>query len=238
MAAQPACAYALRLTWVWVGTQPAAQAGTQQCPAAGTAWAGGQCSASSCPVSLHQESRFTRSQIIFFCSLAVALGSAAFFVSFSFPSLLSIPNNPVHSFPTRCRRYHSAATYRPYGLSAFCLCSPRIPCAPSSGRDPCYLGCIKRYLNPQGNESLSVHPNCTFQGSLGSSRLGPPNRSQTVSVSSPQSRSSSSASPAASQSQPICLLASQVSLSVFPIRIRLRFWCLLFLPSCVSIARR
>lgn len=136
--AQPACAYALRSTWVWVwvGTQHAAQAGTQQCPAAGTAWAGGQCSASVLCCLLASGIQVREVPNYFFSgSLAVAVGSAAFFVSFSFPSLLSIPNNPVHSFPTRCRRYHPAATYRPYGLSAFCLCSPRIPRAPSSGRD-------------------------------------------------------------------------------------------------------
>lgn len=67
-----------------------------------------------------------------------------------------------------------------------------------------------------------MHPNCTFQGSLGSSRLGPPNSSQTVSVSSPQSRSSSSASPAPSLSLSlsICLPNPGHSISLFPIRIR------------------
>lgn len=92
---------------------------------------------------------------------------------------------------------------------------------------------------PAGKRKFICTSQLYIPGSLGSSRLGPPNSSQTVSVSSPQSRSSSSASPALSQSQPIYLSTYPgYSLSLSAIRIRLRFWCLLFHLSCVSIAWR
>lgn len=137
-------------------------------------------------------------KLFFLGSLAVAVGSASFFPSP--PSSSHVPPNPKHFIqyiPSRDRCCWDRSATIPQSASACFFCSLRIPLARSSGhRDqhkPCYLGCIRRYLNTQGNESLSVHPNCAFQGSLGSTRLGPPNSSQTVSVSSPQSRSSSSA---------------------------------------------
>lgn len=178
-------------------------------------------------------------KLFFFGSLAVAVGSASFF-PLLFPQ--SLPNSQTLQYiPSR-----NHCCWCRFAAVCFCFSSLQISLAPSSGRrdqnNPA-ISAAKRYLNPQGNESLSVHPNCTFQGSLGSSRLGTPNSSQTVSVSSPQSRSSSSASPASLS--PLTAYLSvylsrllSLSLSRPPIRIRLRFCCLLFLLSRVSIAWR
>lgn len=111
--AQPACAY------------PAVQAGTHHVPLLalhGMGLRAMQCVA-SCLVSLHQESRFARSQIIFLLPRrCCTIGN--FFFFFSSLGLSQSPNTPVHSFPTRCRWYHFATTYGLYGLSASASACP------------------------------------------------------------------------------------------------------------------
>lgn len=104
--AQPACAYL-----------PSCPGRYAECPAAGTAW---ECAGwramrclLSCLDSLHQESRFTRSQIIFFWAPSPLLQDRQLFVLLLFPHASSNPQNTsVHSFPTRCRWYHFATAIR------------------------------------------------------------------------------------------------------------------------------
>lgn len=156
-------------------------------------WASGSCLVL---LASRMQCRFPRSQIIFF-----GLPRRCCRIGIFFPPPPPLPSRPSQSQNTSFSTFlpqtivAGTALLQYHNLLLLAFCSLQIPLARSSGhRDrhiPCYLGCIRRYLNTQGNESLSVHPNCTFQGSLGSSRLGPPNSSQTVSVSSPQSRSSS-----------------------------------------------
>lgn len=65
--------------------------------------------------------------------------------------------------------------------------------------------------------------------------MGPPNSSQTVSVSSPQSRSSSSAfSSSLAVSAYLSVYLARLLFLSLPSGSGLRFWCLLFLLSCVS----
>lgn len=50
-----------------------------------------------------------------------------FFPFFSSLSLSPIPNNSVHSFPTRCRWCHFATTHGALRTICFCLCSLQNP---------------------------------------------------------------------------------------------------------------
>lgn len=116
--AQPACAY------------PAAQAGTQHVPLLALHGTGGLAGNAvcvlSCLVSLHQESRFTRSQIIFFwlprrcCRIGNFFSSSLFLKSLSQSQTLQyIPS------PTRCRWCHFATAIR--ALRTICFCSLLAP---------------------------------------------------------------------------------------------------------------
>lgn len=203
---------------------------------------GWQCSASSLVLlaSRIQDPDSQGSQIIFWLPRRCCrIGNV-----FS-PSLSSVSPNPqtIQHIPSRLVAAGTSSLPHTGSTDYLLLLSARsrshaLP-RPAVTR-PTLLSRLHQALpKPAGKRKFICTSQLYIPGSLGSSRLGPPNSSQTVSVSSPQSRSSSSASPALSLSLSLSIcLPTQVTPSLSPIRIRLRFWCLLFHLSCVSIAWR